>query len=93
MRVGSVTYSYSTTGTSFTNLGVATTLRYLGVVIRLKARDVAIVGHDGGNEVAPTLVEGVGFPLHQLLIVGLGMPLLDNCDLEALAAAAAGRKR
>ena len=59
----------------------------------LKARDVAIVGHDGGNEVAPTLVEGVGFPLHQLLIVGLGMPLLDNCDLEELAAAAAGRKR
>ena len=59
----------------------------------LKARDVAIVGHDGGNEVAPSLVEGVGLPLHQLLIVALGMPLFDNCDLEAVAAEAARLNR
>ena len=59
----------------------------------LKARDVAVVGHDGADDLAPSLVEGVRFPLHALLIAGLGMPLLDNCDLEAVAAEAAKRKR
>jgi kynurenine formamidase len=59
----------------------------------LKARDVAVVGHDGGDDLAPSLVEGVRFPLHALLIAGLGMPLLDNCDLEAVAAEAAMRNR
>ncbi|MFN8061067.1 MAG: cyclase family protein [Vicinamibacterales bacterium] len=59
----------------------------------LKTRDVAMLGHDGGNEMTPTLVEGVGFPLHQLAIVAMGMPLLDNCDLEAVAEAAAKRGR
>jgi kynurenine formamidase len=55
----------------------------------LKTRDVALLGHDGGNEVVPTLVEGVGFPIHQLTLVAMGMPLFDNCDLEAVAATAA----
>lgn len=75
------------------NVGARAAGLHASVARWLKERDVAIVGHDGGNEVAPTMVQGVGFPLHQLLIVGLGMPLLDNCDLEALAAAAAGRNR
>ena len=75
------------------NVGERAAGLHASVAKWLKARDVAIIGHDGGNELAPTLVEGVGFPLHQLLIAGLGMPLLDNCDLEAVAAAAAIRRR
>lgn len=55
----------------------------------LKDRDVALLGHDAGNEVTPSLVVGVQFPIHQLAIVAMGMPLLDNCDLEAVAATAA----
>ena len=47
----------------------------------IKARDVAVVGSDAATDVLPSLVEGVGFPLHTILIAGLGINLLDNLDL------------
>jgi kynurenine formamidase len=59
----------------------------------LKQRDVAIVGWDGHGEVFPSVVKDVPFPMHQLLIVAMGTPIWDNCDLEAIAEAAAQRKR
>jgi kynurenine formamidase len=59
----------------------------------LKARDVAIVGWDGHGEVMPSVVTGVDFPMHQLLLIAMGTPLWDNCDLEAIAEAAGSRKR
>jgi kynurenine formamidase len=59
----------------------------------LKARDVAIVGWDGHGEVMPALVKGVDFPMHQLLLIAMGTPLFDNCDLEGLAEAAGSRNR
>ena len=59
----------------------------------LKARDVAVVGWDGHGEVFPAVVKGVDFPMHQLLIIAMGTPIFDNCDLEAVAEAAATRKR
>lgn len=59
----------------------------------LRARDIAILGSDAASDVSPGGVEGTGNPLHQLVIVGMGMPILDNCDLEAVAQAAAQRKR
>ena len=59
----------------------------------LKARDVAIVGTDGGLDVYPSGVEGVGAPVHLLVLTALGMPVLDVMDLTAVSAAAAERKR
>jgi kynurenine formamidase len=59
----------------------------------LKQRDVALLGSDGSHDVLPSGVEGVDWPMHQLLIVAMGMPLFDNCDLEALSVAAAARNR
>ena len=59
----------------------------------LKSRDVAVVGWDGHGEVMPSVVTGVDFPMHQLLLIAMGTPLFDNCDLEAVADAAAQRKR
>jgi kynurenine formamidase len=59
----------------------------------LKARDVAIVGWDGHGEVMPSIVKGVDFPMHQLLLIAMGTPIFDNCDLEAVSEAAAQRKR
>ena len=59
----------------------------------LKARDVAVIGSDGVSDVMPSGVEGLLNPLHELVLVGLGMPVLDNLDLDALAAAAAERNR
>ncbi len=59
----------------------------------LKARDVAVIGSDGVSDVMPSGVEGLFNPLHELVLVGLGMPILDNLDLDALAAAAKQRNR
>jgi kynurenine formamidase len=57
------------------------------------SRGVAIVGSDSHGERMPSLVEGVEFPVHQLLLVAMGTPMFDNCDLEALGQAAAARRR
>jgi kynurenine formamidase len=59
----------------------------------LKQRDVAMVGSDAATDVMPSGVPGVVQPMHQLLLVAMGTAIFDNCDLEALAAAAAQRNR
>ncbi len=59
----------------------------------LKARDVAVIGSDGVSDAMPSHVEGLVNPLHELVLVGLGMPILDNLDLDAVAQAAGARKR
>lgn len=59
----------------------------------LKERDVAMVGSDGASDVMPSGIEGVRQPIHQIVLIALGMPIFDNCDLEAVAAEAANRKR
>ncbi len=59
----------------------------------LKARDVAVIGSDGVSDAMPSHVEGLANPLHELVLVGLGMPILDNLDLDAVAQAAGARKR
>jgi len=63
------------------------------VVEWLKERDVAMLGGDGANDLIPSGIEGNSYPLHRLAIVGLGVHLIDNCDLEALSTAAAERNR
>jgi kynurenine formamidase len=59
----------------------------------LKQRDVAMVGSDGATDVMPSGVDGVVQPMHQLLLIAMGTPIFDNCDLEAVADAAAKRSR
>ena len=59
----------------------------------LKARDVAIVGSDLSLDVLPSQVDGVALPVHVGVLVAMGMPILDNLDLEAVSAAAEARKR
>src|SRR5262249_42537062 len=59
----------------------------------LKARDVAILGSDAASDVRPTGVEGMRGPVHTLVLVALGVPILDNCDLEEVSTAAQQRKR
>lgn len=66
---------------------------YASAVKWLRARDVAVVGSDAGSDVMPSGVEGVSQPVHQLLLVAMGTPILDNCDLEAVSRAAKERKR
>jgi len=59
----------------------------------LKARDVALLGSDAASDVAPSGIEGLTHPIHQLTLIALGVNIFDNCDLEALSEAAAKRKR
>jgi kynurenine formamidase len=59
----------------------------------IKARGVAIVGSDVGEDVTPSQVDGVSLPVHVLLINAMGINLLDNQDLEALGDTAARLNR
>jgi kynurenine formamidase len=59
----------------------------------LHARDVAILGGDGAQDVLPSRVEGVSQPIHALCIVAMGMPIFDNLDLELIGREAEKRKR
>lgn len=59
----------------------------------LKTRDVAVIGSDGVSDVIPSGIEGLVNPLHELVLVSLGMPLLDNLDLDPLAREARQRDR
>jgi kynurenine formamidase len=59
----------------------------------LKQRDVAILGSDLSADVLPSGVEGVALPVHAISIASMGVPILDNLDLEAVSEACASRKR
>jgi kynurenine formamidase len=50
----------------------------------LADRQVAALGCDGNSDTAPTLVNGVDFPVHVLAINALGMHLLDYLQFEDL---------
>jgi kynurenine formamidase len=55
----------------------------------VKARGIALIGSDAALDVLPSRVEGVDLPVHLLMITALGINLLDNQNLEALANTAA----
>lgn len=59
----------------------------------LKKRDVAVVGSDLALDVLPSGVEGFELPVHWVCGVAMGLPILDNCDLERASAEAVARKR
>jgi kynurenine formamidase len=60
----------------------------------LKQRGVAVIGSDVGLDVLPSPVDGVpDMPMHVLTLNALGIPILDNHDLEELASVAAGLHR
>ncbi len=51
----------------------------------LKDRDIAVLGSDGGSDVSPSQVDGVGSPIHMMMLYVMGVPILDNLELERLA--------
>jgi kynurenine formamidase len=59
----------------------------------LHQRDIAILGSDASSDVRPSQVEGVDQPVHTLILVAMGTPILDNCDLEQLSEEARKRRR
>jgi kynurenine formamidase len=59
----------------------------------LRERDVATLGSDGVSDVLPSRVEGVFMPIHMVVIPAMGVHLMDNLDLEALADTCSGERR
>jgi kynurenine formamidase len=47
-------------------------------------REVAVLGSDSNNDTAPSVADGVGFPVHVLAINALGVHLLDYLQFEEL---------
>jgi kynurenine formamidase len=60
-----------------------------GVMTWLHARQVAVLGSDVDSEVRPARQSFVNSPVHALALVAMGLWLLDNADLEELAAVCA----
>jgi kynurenine formamidase len=48
-------------------------------------RKIAVVGCDGVSDRNPSIAEGIPDPFHILSLVAMGMPLLDNLNLEELS--------
>lgn len=59
----------------------------------LRARDAAVLGTDVGLDVSPSGVEGVVIPTHTVAIAAIGLLIIDNANLEALAETAARLNR
>ena len=49
----------------------------------LKEHDIAIIGHDGGQDGAQ--IQGQSLPIHAMTMVALGMPLIDHMYLDDLS--------
>ncbi|MFC9292964.1 cyclase family protein [Streptomyces sp. NPDC057011] len=62
---------------------------HVDAVPLLAERAVALLGGDGDSDLRPSPVEGLHSPVHVLAVAAMGVPLLDNLDLEALSAACA----
>lgn len=60
------------------------------VIPWLKQREIAILGSDHPQYVSPSSIPGAA---HDFALLYLGIHLIDNADLEALAEAAAARRR
>ncbi len=59
----------------------------------LRERGVAMWGSDTHNDVTPTPYPGIGSPFHIVALVGLGLWLIDNMNLEEVARACVERGR
>ena len=54
---------------------------------------MATLGSDCVSDVLPSRVDGVIMPIHMVVIPAMGVHLLDNLDLEALADACSEEQR
>ena len=66
---------------------------HVALIPWLRERGVAMWGSDTHNDVTPTPYPSMGHPFHICALVGLGLWLIDNMNLEDLARACAERRR
>ena len=58
---------------------------HYNIIPLLSEREIAVLGSDGTNDSNPPLIKEEGSPIHMLTLVSMGMPLLDNLNLEELS--------
>lgn len=68
------------------NAGAESAGLHVSTVPWFKARDISFIGGDGASDLLPSQVEGVSQPVHFLMLIAMGTPMFDNCDLEAVTA-------
>lgn len=73
--------------------GTASAGFHVDAVPLLAERGIALLGGDGDSDVRPSPVDGLHSPVHALALAAMGVPLLDNLDLEGLSATTAGAGR
>ncbi len=66
---------------------------YLDAMELFKERKVSVIGADGDSDARPSPVAEMHSPIHALALPGLGIPLLDNLQLEPLAKSCNENKR
>jgi kynurenine formamidase len=60
----------------------------------LRERDISVLGSDGiSDSVGSDMVTGWAMPVHQCVIAGMGVHLIDNIEIAALAEACAEEGR
>ncbi|MSQ25450.1 MAG: cyclase family protein [Dehalococcoidia bacterium] len=59
----------------------------------LRQRDIALLGTDTATDIMPSGMKHPMMPVHQVGIVAMGLWLMDNANLERVAAACAQRRR
>lgn len=59
----------------------------------LHERGVALLGGDGVSDLVPSQVDELRLPIHSIAITAMGLHLVDNLDLEALAQACVEERR
>ncbi|KOG12411.1 MULTISPECIES: cyclase family protein [Streptomyces] len=59
----------------------------------LAEREVSVLGGDGNNDTAPSVVEDIAFPVHVLAIHAMGVPLMDYLGFEDLVPVCARAER
>jgi len=55
------------------------------IALLLSEREASVLGSDGTNDVQPSNIYEEGSPVHKLTLVSMGMPLLDNLNLEEIS--------
>jgi kynurenine formamidase len=51
----------------------------------LRQHDIAVLGSDLASDLMPSQIDDVRLPIHLVTIAGLGVPIIDNCDLERVS--------
>jgi kynurenine formamidase len=75
------------------NLGESSPGLDASCAVWLHKHDVAVLGSDVESDVLPSPIAGVPMPVHLLVLNTMGMPIIDNMDLERVAQVAAQQHR